>query len=185
MKEIKVATRYARALFDLALEQKILEQVHKDAELIFEICKTNRDFILFLRSPVIKETKKVTVLKNVFEKNIHELTLKFLLIITKNRREAIIQDIAEMFLEIYREHKNIIRASVTTAVPIDKEIRDRMIKIMEEQTKAHIELTELVDEEIIGGFIMNFDDKQYDASVLRQIKNLVKEFDVNLYLKGF
>ncbi|MBN2173154.1 MAG: ATP synthase F1 subunit delta [Bacteroidales bacterium] len=185
MKEIKVATRYAKALFDLALEKNILEQVFKDAGLIYDICESNRDFILFLRSPVIKENKKVTVLKNVFEKSIHELTLRFLLIITKNRREAIIQDIAEMFLELFREYKNIIKATVTTAVPIDKEIRDRMVKIMEEQTKASIELKEKVDESIIGGFIMHFDDKQYDASILRQIQNLEKEFDVNLYIKGF
>ena len=48
-----------------------------------------------------------------------------------------------------------------------------------------IELTEELDEKLIGGFVLSFDDKQLDASILRQIKNLKKEFDINLYIKGF
>jgi len=185
MKETKVAKRYAKALFELALEMKILDQVMGDARLIYSVCENNRDFVLMLRSPVIKETKKNSVIRSIFGEKIHELTLKFMAIITQNNREGLIQEIASQFLELYKEFNNIISAGIQTAVKIDSETREKVLQVLRDQTKAKIELDETVSEELLGGFVLSFDDKQYDASILRQIKNLRKEFDINLYIKGF
>ncbi len=56
---------------------------------------------------------------------------------------------------------------------------------MSEKSDATVKLTEEVDEDLIGGFVLEFDDKQFDASIQRQISNLKKEFEVNLYIKGY
>lgn len=185
MKEKRVANRYAKALFDLAVERNILEKIKADSELIYNVCLQNHEFILMLRSPIIKESKKLLILKNVFEKSINEMSFKFLVIITRNRRESLIMDISEQFIEIYKKFKNILSANLSTAVEIDSEIRENIIRLLKKHTKSEIELSEDTNEELIGGFVLSFDDKQYDASVLRQIKDLHKEFDINIYEKGF
>ena len=61
----------------------------------------------------------------------------------------------------------------------------RILTLLEKRASAQIDLKEKIDEDIIGGFVLSYEDKQYDASILRQIKNLRREFDINLYIKGF
>ncbi len=185
MREIKVAHRYAKALFELAIEMNNVEVVLKDAELIRKVCRENREFLLMLRSPVVKENIKVNVIREIFSKHIHEITYKFLVIITRNRREELIPEIAEELIAIYKEFKNIVPATITTATGLDNETKEKILALLRKHTNAEIELTEEIRDEIIGGFVLTFRDKQYDASIRRMIQNLHKEFDVNLYIKGF
>ena len=185
MREYRLAGRYAKALFDLAIEMKVLEKVYADAELIIDVCEKNKDFVLMLRSPIIKDVKKLAILKDIFEKNLNALTYKFLVLITRNKRESIIKEIAERFVDLYKEFKNILPVNLTASVILDEETKGKIMELLEKHSGSSIELTEQVDEELIGGFMLEFDNKQFDASVLRQIKNLQKEFDINLYSKGF
>jgi F-type H+-transporting ATPase subunit delta len=94
-------------------------------------------------------------------------------------------EISEQFIKIYKEFMNILPTTLTSAVKLDAGTRDKIVTLLGDRTNTEIELSEQIREEIIGGFILEFEDKQYDASVLRKIKNLRKEFDVNLYIKGF
>jgi F-type H+-transporting ATPase subunit delta len=185
MNEIKIADRYARALFDLALEKEMLEIIRVDMAIVGNVCITNKDFVLFLKSPVIKETKKIAILKSLFENKIQETLLNFLIIITRNRRESLIPVIARQFVEIYKEHKNIITAELTTAVDLSDELRERIIMMIKMATKSEVDLQLKKDESIIGGFIVTFGDKQIDASIQRKIQNLKQEFNINLYIKGY
>lgn len=185
MRESKVARRYAKALFELAIEMKLVEQVYNDAELIIDVCKKNKEFVVMLRSPVIKDVKKLAIIKAIFEKNLNQLTYKFLVIIARNRRESIIQVISEELIEIYQEYKNIVPVNLSTAVKLDEVTKGKILKLLSEKSDATVKLTEEVDEDLIGGFVLDFDDKQFDASIQRQIKKLKKEFEVNLYIKGF
>lgn len=185
MRESKVARRYAKALFELAIEMKLVEQVYADAELIIDVCKENKEFVVMLRSPVIKDVKKLAIIKAIFEKNLNKLTYKFLVIITRNKRESIIQVISEELIEIYQEYKNIVPVNLSTAIKLDEVTKGKILKLLSEKSDATVKLTEEVDEDLIGGFVLDFDDKQFDASIQRQIKKLKKEFEVNLYIKGF
>jgi len=185
MREIKVAHRYAKALFEFAVEMNAVERVKDDALLIRKVCSENRDFLVMLRSPVIRDKTKISVIREIFEKHLHDITLKFLIIITRNRREALIAEIAEELVVIYKVYKNIVPATISTATKIDDETKKKILSLLSTHTDADIELTEEIDNELIGGFVLTFRDKQYDASVKRMIQNLHKEFDVNLYIKGF
>lgn len=185
MKEVIVSKRYAKSLFELAIEMKILEQVKADIELIHSVCLSNKDFVNFLKNPVIIPVKKVSVFKALFEDKVQELTIRFLVLIAKKGREAIIRGIAEQFIVQYKEHHNIISAKLETAIPLDRQISKKVVNLLEEQTKATIDLAEEVKEELIGGFVLRFDDKQYDASISKEIQELYKEFNVNLFSKEF
>lgn len=185
MKETRVAIRYAKALFDLAIEMRMLDKVKNDAELINDVCMQNREFVLMLRSPIIKENNKMTVIRELFKGKVQDVTIKFMAIITNNGREDIIQQIMEQFIVIYKRHMRIMPVTVKSAVKLDKDVRDRIINVIAERRDVRVELTEEIDESLIGGFLLEAESLQFDASVLRKIKNLEKEFDVNLYIKGF
>ncbi len=185
MKETRVAIRYAKALFDLAVEMEILEKVRDDATLIRDVCRQNREFVLMLRSPIIKGKKKMAAIREIFKGKIQDATLKYMDIITRNGREDIIQDIVEQFIVMYKKHMNILPVTVKSAVKLDQDVRQKIISIITNRQEVTVELTEEIDESLIGGFLLEAESLQYDASVLRQIKNLEKEFDINLYIKGF
>ena len=185
MKETRIAKRYAKALFDLSLEYKILDKVKSDMEVVVSVCEQNKDFRLLMKSPIVNSEKKEAIIKAIFGKNFQKMSLHFLIIIIRKRREANIKIIAEKFIDLYKEYNHITTTSLKTTVEINDEIRKEIIDLMKKQTKGEIELIEKINKDLIGGFILDFDNMEYDASILREIKNLKKEFDKNLYIKGF
>ena len=185
MKESRIALRYAKALFELAEEQNILEQAHNDMQLVQNVCKSNKDFRLMLHSPIIKTDKKVTIIKQIFKGNIHDISLSFLSIITSKRREFYIDIIATQFIEFYKEYKNIITAYLTTADVTNDAIRNKVLSLVKEHTQKDLLLVEEIKEKIMGGFILRFADKQLDESIRTKIIRLKREYNVNIYEKGF
>jgi len=185
MRQTRISVRYAKALFDLTIEQKLLEKVKTDMELIISVCKENKDFRLLLQSPIINSKKKISIIKALFEKHMQKISLKFLVIITNKRREIYIESIAKEFIKLFKEYKNITTTFFKTAVKIDTNSRNKILNIMKQQTGGEIELIEEVKKELLGGFVLDYGDKKYDASILKQLEDLKKEFNINLYQKGF
>ncbi|MCD4735218.1 MAG: ATP synthase F1 subunit delta [Bacteroidales bacterium] len=185
MKETLISIRYAKALFEFAEEKNLIEELKQDCDLIIEVCSSNKDLVRMLKSPVIKSDKKQSVLTLIFDGKINDLTLRYLLIITQKGREAYLPGISKQFIALYRKHHNIISATLTTVTRADSPIVSRVRDLLKKVTGATIELSQEVNEELLGGFVVSFDDKQYDASLLKQIKNLQKDFNVNLYIRGF
>lgn len=185
MKETRIAVRYAKALFELALEQKIIEAVFADMMLVADVCTENRDFRLMLTSPIIKSDKKQTVMKLMFGGKINKLSQAFLNIIAAKRRESYIHQIALQYIVVYRDYKGIETVHLTTAVEPDDAIREKVKTIVKNFTKKDIELVEKIKNEIIGGFILNFGYYQYDDSIRNKIIKLKREYNINIYEKGF
>ncbi|UPT68794.1 MAG: ATP synthase F1 subunit delta [Sphingobacteriales bacterium JAD_PAG50586_3] len=180
-----VATRYAKSLFDLAKEQGQQEVVFADMAVIAEACRGNRDLVNVFNSPVINTDKKKAIVEEVFKGAIGTLTMAFLNIILTKRREHYVPGIAAEYLKMYNLFKGIETASVTTAVPLDEETRNKISAMVHAQTGKEVQLTEKIDADIIGGFILRFGDKQIDTSVSGKIRELGKEFDQNLYVKEY
>ena len=185
MTEIKLASRYAKALFDFSIEQDVLEQVKDDMKLVVSVCKQNREFRLMLESPIIYTDKKEAIIIEIFGKHIQKSSRHYLLIIIRKKRESLVEGIAYQFIEQYKEYKNITTAELATAIQLDPEVKNNVITLLEDQTKGEIELIEEIKEELIGGFVLSYKDYQYDSSIKKQIKELKKEFDTNLYIRGF
>ena len=170
----------------VAQEQHSLEEAMQDMKLIQEICKTSRELRLLLKSPIVTTDRKSRIIRQIFENKVSKLTLSFLLIILRKRRENIIPDLAVEFLELYKDFKGILTTWLKTAYPVSEEVRGKIIGILEKQTNKEIELFEETNPEIIGGFILRWKDQQYDASILRQINKLKYEIaSINLFVKGF
>jgi|266.fasta.fasta_contig_31_3125836_length_661_multi_2_in_0_out_0_1 F-type H+-transporting ATPase subunit delta len=170
-----VANRYAKSLMELAIESKQLEVVRNDMKAVADLCHGNREFTLFLESPVIKTDKKLEVLLAVFKGKLSDLSLSFMNLIAKKHRESIIPEIAKAFDEQYKEHKNIFTAVVTSANGLDAKTRQNMLDLLSKQLNGEVELIEKVDPSTIGGFVLKMGDKQIDKTVSRQLSNMKKQ----------
>lgn len=181
-----VAERYAKALFELAIEKKQEDAIYADARELVAVCKENKQFVFVLKSPVIGEDKKEKILKDLFEGRFNTMTIKFLLILVRKNREMIIPEIASNLISQYKEYKKILPVVLTTAIPVTEAIRNRATTIMKDYTKWQVELIQKINPDIIGGFILNWGDMQYDASIYYQIERMRRgTARVNLYKKGF
>lgn len=185
MRVTLLAKRYAQALFDFALEQKAVDKTAEDMLLVEKVIGESKDLRLLLNNPVIDTYKKVEVLTKIFEGKIDVLTLKFILLIAKKGREKYIHYISQAFNKIYKEHNNIVDVTLTTAYKTDKKVKDDILKLLQKITAKNIELEEVVNDDLIGGYKLNLEDYQYDATVKTQLKRLKKNFSDNLYIKKY
>ncbi len=183
MKESRVSHRYAKSLLDLALEKGQLEPAMEDMRMVLETINANRDLSILLKSPVVKTDKKQEILKAIFGGQIGVITSEFLMILTRKRREGELEGIAEAFITQYRKHKQILTAVITTASGLDDKLRAQVLDVVKQSAGGKaIELVEKTDKALIGGFVLRIGDKQVDSSVLRQIRNLERNFSENPYI---
>ncbi len=174
MKTIRVAQRYAKALYDLAAEEKLQHKVYADMQLISTISK-EKDFKNLLVSPIINSGKKVEATVAVFDGQVQKLTLEFLKLIIRKKREYTIPQVAVQFNDIYKAANEILSTEIQSAVALDENTRNQLVEKLKKQTKANeIDLKETLDEDLLGGFVLKYQNQQYDASIRRQLSELKK-----------
>lgn len=171
MKGTKVAARYAKALLELAVERKSVDSVLGDMQFLLQVNNEARDFELLIASPIVKADKKMAIFKQIFEQ-FEELTMSFVELITKNGREAYLPAIAEAFEAQVKEHKGIVPMTLVSAAPLDAKTKDAIVAKVQSGVNGTLEITEVIDEELIGGFVVKMGDVQVDASVASQFNNL-------------
>jgi len=174
-----VANRYAKSLLELAVEKGQLEKAFADMQFVQSVYNSNKDFVTFLNSPIIKTDKKLAVLKAVFGAHLSDISLNFFIILANKRREMYMGDIAKSFIAQYKEHKKITTAVITSATGIDAAARAKILELVKENAKGEVELVEKTDKSLIGGFVLRIGDKQVDASIARKLNELRKSFSEN------
>lgn len=182
MKGIRVSYRYAKSLMMLAIEQNQLEEAYRDMQLLSDICKQNRDFVVVLKSPIIKSDKKVSIINAIVKGKLSPIVDGFIKIIANHRREGLLVEIAESFVAQYKEFKKVSIAEVVSATPLDDVQRKKIMEAVKKVVGREVELTEKVNSDIIGGLIVRVGDRQFDGSILRKIKELKKGFSKNQYV---
>ncbi|GMT44217.1 MAG: F0F1 ATP synthase subunit delta [bacterium] len=171
-----LAKRYAQALFDLSLENKIEEKVAADMRLAGRVLTENRVLRRIMTNPVLNGSKKVKILNRLFGEKLNELSLRFFSLIIRKGREAYLESICLAFEDIYKDYKNVIGAELITATKSDDKIRKLVVDKLKVITDKDIELKEIINEDIIGGFVVRLEDYQYDASVAAQLRRLLKNY---------
>ena len=170
----RAAIRYARAIYEIADEEKLVEEVYNDMIRINKLNRDSFDFKNLLSNSIINNIDKKNAILSLIEKNI-SITEKLLDLLIHNKRVAIISDIASSFIQLYNKHNNIKEAVVITASPIDKNLENQILSQIKIPAAKSITLTNLVDSTIIGVFIIRYDGKEYNASIKQNLKNLKTE----------
>lgn len=183
MSVYRVASRYAKSLIELAQEQNKLERVLEDVKSFKDILK-NRDLYMLFKSPIIHADKKQKIVSKIFEGKYDELTIAFIRILITKGREEYLPEVVDEFIHQYKVIKHISTVRLITAAPLSKDtikkIHDRLQE--SDATDLKVELVTEVRPELIGGFIIQFDDKVYDASIAHKLEKMHREFGDNLYV---
>ena len=186
MSVIRVASRYAKSLLELAVEREDLEAVHRDITRLQELGKQSTEFKLLLQSPIVNSDKKLSIIKALFPGEISPITSSFFEIVSRKRRENTLLATAKEFHRQYNLYKGIQDAKVVTTFPLGDELRQSFVDIAKEISgKDTIELSEEVDEDLIGGFVLTVGDKQIDESLSSKLNQLKLKFTQNLYEKKY
>ncbi len=175
MSNYRVASRYAKSIFDLAIETKLVDKVYKDMLLIEQVCNENRPLVTLLKNPIIRYDYKLKVLTRIFQKHIEEITEKFFALLCRKNRADILPDTSKVFVELYHEYKGIIRADVTTAVKLSPEIQKDFVNIVSKATGKKVDLSPKVNEALIGGYVLQVGDNMIDNSLKNKINKLRRE----------
>jgi F-type H+-transporting ATPase subunit delta len=182
MNNPRLAQRYAKSLIDSAVELNQLDAVHSDILLLKSVMK-NREFVLMLDSPVIKPDKKFKIINAITIGKISKITEVFLHLMCNKNREANLPGVVDSFIKQYNTIKGLHNATLTTAWPISEDLVNSFVsKIKTSSSIDHLNLETAVDEKLIGGFVLEMEGKLIDASILRDLNDVKKQFANNDYL---
>lgn len=170
----RAAIRYAKAILSLAKDQNKMLDVQKDMKRISDTIEASGELRMLLQSPLIKSEVKLASLKEIF-KNSQENTQNLFKILVQNKRIEILDKVAMHYQRLYDEMHNIQIAKVTTAIPIDASLGIKVKAKVKELTGNEAVLENIVDESIIGGFILRVGDLQYNASIKNKLTTLRRE----------
>jgi len=185
MKNPKLSGRFAKALFDFAKEKNQVEEVNSDLKLFAQTLKENRELQVLLRNPVIEAYQKHKIFESIFNGTLHDTTYQFLEMLLKKRREPALDTICDEFLKLYNDAHNIRTALIATASPLSEPLKNKIMALLSEQTHATIELQEIVDPLLVGGFVIKMDDYFLDSSIFTKINKLRQEFSQNNFQVQF
>lgn len=173
MNDSKISVRYAKALFGAAVENKLLDRVNNDMLFLSEIFKTP-EAREFLSNPVIPPSKKRAIFHKMLEGNIEKITMSLVDLVVRNGRESFLPSIARVFIHDTLKYKGITEAVLTAAKPVDAKTRTRITSLVSKEFSTKAELKEVVNPEIIGGFILRVDDNFIDASIRNKLRKVRK-----------
>ncbi len=176
MADSKISLRYANSLMDISMENKSVEKISKDMELVLSAIHSSSDLRRLLGDPIIRFEKKQSVLEEIFKKKVSEESVNFMKFIVDKHREEFLGSIIEKFLELRDEQLGIINVDVKTAFEFSDDqkvkLKDKLEKIFDKKARLNFS----IDKEIIGGFVAKVNDTIYNASTKHQLERLKKEF---------
>ncbi|PIB33334.1 ATP synthase F1 subunit delta [Gaetbulibacter sp. 5U11] len=178
----RAAIRYAKAVLSLATDNNTTDVVNNDMELINNTVAQSKDLKDMLYSPVISSSIKKSALLEVF-KGINPATVNLIDTLITNKRTDLLPEVASKFITLYEQQKGSQIATVTTAVPLTEALEAKVLaKVLakvKEVTGKDAAIKNIVDESILGGFILRVGDTQYNASIANQLSKLKREFTIN------
>ena len=181
----RLAERYAKSLVDLAKEQNLLEVVYADMRYLQAVCKGSKEFVNLLRSPIIHAVKKLAIIDAVLQGKVNKLTDLFNKLLVNKGRESDLPEVVEAFINQYNAIKGIHKVQLTTAVAISDALKKSIeLQVQQAQQFGSVELETKVDEKLIGGFVLEFNNNLVDASIQRDLNDIKKQFAKNIFVQN-
>jgi F-type H+-transporting ATPase subunit delta len=184
MSDQRIGYRYAKAIMELSIQQGNIEQVLEDIRMIHHLCDTSHDLLLFFRSPLIHLDKKEKVIKALFEGKVSTMVLESFLLLARKNRTQMIPSVAREFIRMYLKDHNIKKAFVYTATALSEASRAQILTQLNALFGVKLEIEEIIQPELIGGYVLQVEDKRFDGSFASTLRKLKKEFSSNPYIKN-
>ena len=168
-----ISVRYARALLKSATDAKIETDVYKEMQTLAKSYAEVPQLRQTIDNPMLsKDTKQALLLTAVGEES-SELTKVFISLVLKEDRENVMQFIANSYVTLYRQQKNVICGRLITAAAVSPATEQKMRQMVESKTNGTVEFETEVNPDIIGGFILEYDTYRMDASVKSKLNSIL------------
>ena len=168
-----ISVRYARALLKSATEQQLDDAVYQEMQLLAKSYIDVPQLRQTIDNPMLSKDKKETLLLTAVGGEPTPLTRAFIALVLKEDREPVMQFIANSYVTLYRQQKNVIRGRLITAARVSPATEQKMRQMVESKTNGTVEFETEVNPDIIGGFILEYDTYRMDASVKTRLNNIL------------
>ena len=179
MLNIQLATKYARAIFELAQEENKLDDYDNDLSLIQEDVFTIPEAVTFFKNPLVPHKAKKDLLTKAFKGEVSDNVMNFLLLLTDKNRIGIFNEIYEIFTGLKNEAQGILVADVTTAFPLTRAQESKLGMKLAAVTHKRIQIRRHEDKNILGGVIVRIGDKRIDGSAAGRLQALKSSLSNN------
>ena len=169
-----VSMRYACALWDYASERHVEDEIYENMSQLMALLSDVRDFVVKLQNRAFDAKKRVSLLCQAIDNPTEEYRT-FVSLVVKQEREDLLIYIAHAYISLYRKKKHIVAVKITTAVPLDKPSADKLVSLVKNDGYSEVELENVVDDSIIGGFMLEADSKRLDATLSGLLKKIEKQ----------
>lgn len=168
-----ISKRYARAFFEIAEEEKQLEQYYKELGQFSSIIAENKDLGGFLANPVFEQESKKNVLEKIIGKlSLSPMTINFLKLLIDKKRIDVLSDIEICYRQMMDESLQKVRVNIKTAFPLSREMHDFISVSLEKVTGRKVEVTVENETGLLGGIVIGVGDTLYDGSIKNQLNNM-------------
>ena len=170
----EIAEVYSRALFDVAMEHYILDDVHDQLGQFADELDGNRDMQVFFFSPYFSSQEKKEGITKMIE-GADENFVRFLELLAERHRMPAVFRIRRSFESLYAEERKLLPVTVTSAVELDEDTVKDIGRKIEEQTGRKVQLSAKVDPDVLGGLVMRVGNMVMDASIRARLERLRKQ----------
>ena len=171
MKSREIARRYAEALYSLAREEGIVDEIESGYGRVVEALDAVPDAMTFLTHPLVPRGDKLSFIDRAFP-NIPEYLRNLLHLLVKNGREGYIRLIYDEFINLRGEREDIAQVRVATAKPLSQADKDKLTEHLTAALGKRVKLSERVDPGLIGGVRLELDDKVIDGTLRAKLAQL-------------
>lgn len=179
MKDTRAAIRYAKAILDIAVDNKATDAVESDMRAVVNTISNSKELKDLLASPIVKGEDKKNALTKIF-KGSHAISEGMIKLLVDNKRVGMLNEVALKYIILNEHLKGQDVAVVTTVVPLTKDLEKKVLAQVAKITGNKVTIENKIDESIIGGFVLRVGDLQFDASVANKLSNLKREFTNSL-----
>ena len=170
----ELAQVYAHALFEVASENGVLDDVREQLGQFADELDQNRDLQIFLFSPYFSSQEKKDGIRKIVD-GADERFLNFLELLAERHRMPAIFRIRRAYDALWRKENRLLPVTVTSAVELDEGLVRGLGERIEEQTGKKVELTSKVDADVLGGLVLQVGNMVLDASIRNRLEQLRKQ----------
>lgn len=168
---MSVASTYAEALYEAAVEASAVTPVAEDVTALAAAVRESAELGLVFTSPEIDSVRKKAIVEGIAD-GAHPLVVNFLRVLADRGRLAEFPELADGFAARVAQAENRIDVEAVTAIPLPPELRERIVEQIRGRTGAEVDLTETVDPDIVGGLVLRVGNSVIDGSVRHRLDEL-------------
>ena len=168
----QIAATYAQALYDLAKDENLTEEILAQLQALQESISAEPDFLRLLSTPSLSKEERCGILDSAFRDKVHTYVLSFMKILVEKGYMRHFADCCKAYKTLYNEDHGILPVLAVTAVALNDTQKQKLTAKLETITGKTVELENRVDASVLGGVRLDYDGKRVDGTVQNRLDTI-------------